>query len=281
MILSAFLLAWGVRSAVPSLCKLQVNPWAKYLFLFLFSPLIIATTSLAVICMGYQGKMLGIEAGWLSYSLATTLLILGIFYLLHQARLAHRSYQQISLLPQVQILGQTARILPTPFPYTAQVGFWRSQLVISQGLLARLDKEHLEAVLAHEQAHADYQDTFWFFWLNWLKVVTFWLPYSQELWQELLFLREIRADNQAKKSVDSLVLAESLLQVVQLAQKSDYQEITWQFAAPFHDTIPHNRLEERINMILDVDKRNLHISWYFWGIFFCSLIPLLTLPLHC
>jgi Zn-dependent protease with chaperone function len=280
MILSAFLLAWGVRSAVPSLRNLQVNPWAKYLFLFLFSPLIIATTSLAVICMGYQGKMLGIEASWLSYGLATILLIFGILYLLHQARLARRSYQQISLLPQAQILGQTARILPTPFPYTAQVGFWRSQLVISQGLLECLDKEHLEAVLAHEQAHADYQDTFWFFWLNWFKTITFWLPYTQELWQELLFLREIRADNQAKKSVDSLVLAESLLQVVQLAQKSNYQDINWEFAAPFHDAAPHSRLEERINIILNVDKQNLYISRYLWGIFLCSLVPLLTLPLH-
>jgi Zn-dependent protease with chaperone function len=51
--------------------------------------------------------------------------------------------------------------------------------------------------LAHEQAHAHYRDTFWFFWLN---VLTSWLPHTEALWQEILFLREIRADEKAKES---------------------------------------------------------------------------------
>ena len=55
---------------------------------------------------------------------------------------------------------------------------------------------------------------FGFFWWGWLRRLTEWLPHSKELWQELLLLRELRADQWAAQQVDPLVLAESLLLMV-------------------------------------------------------------------
>ena len=82
-------------------------------------------------------------------------------------------------------------------------------------MLDALDRPHLDAVLAHEQAHVYYRDTFWFFWLGWIRSFTIWLPNTEAVWQELLLLRELRADRQATEQVDFLLLAESLLIVAQ------------------------------------------------------------------
>ena len=59
-------------------------------------------------------------------------------------------------------LGLRARLLPLDVPFIAQVGLWNPEIVISQGLLTQLDADHLKAVIAHEQAHAQYHDTVWF-----------------------------------------------------------------------------------------------------------------------
>ena len=81
------------------------------------------------------------------------------------------SARKFSTYQRQPIVGKTARILETDFLYSAQIGFWQSELVVSQGLLKSLDSEHLNAVLAHEQAHVYYRDTFWFFWLGWLRTI--------------------------------------------------------------------------------------------------------------
>jgi beta-lactamase regulating signal transducer with metallopeptidase domain len=180
--------------------------------------------------------------------------------------------------PQTSIHGQSARILNVSFPYSAQIGFWRSQLVISQGLIELLDSEHLEAVLAHEKAHANYRDTFWFFWLGWLRQITAWLPNSESLWQELLFLRELRADQKAVTQVDALVLAESLMLVAQQAHQTSPLTDLEVICATFYQ---ENRLLVRINGLIDPSTQNrlTEMGWtrLFWLLVF---IPLILIPLH-
>jgi Zn-dependent protease with chaperone function len=99
-------------------------------------------------------------------------------------------------------------------PFAAQVGVWKPQLVVCRGLLEQLDEEHLRAVLAHEEAHRHYGDTLWMFAVGWLRHLSGWLPNTEVLWQELLTLRELRADRWAAQRVDPLVLGEALVQVV-------------------------------------------------------------------
>ena len=125
-----------------------------------------------------------------------------------------RSLQAISTYPSMTLHNTSARLLHLPALFAAQIGFWRSHLVLSQGLLDTLTPTQLKAVITHELAHVHYCDTFWFFWLGCVRRVTGWLPYTETIWKELLLLRELRADSWAAQRVEPLVLAESLLEVV-------------------------------------------------------------------
>jgi Zn-dependent protease with chaperone function len=276
------LVALGIACVI-RFCELSITSksWQRSLFSFLFPPLFLLMTSLAVICMGYQGEMLGLPASWLSYLLAVAFLGFAGFRLLHLAYQVYLSTREIQNYPQQKIAGQNARIIDTEFPYSARMGFWHSELVITQGLIDSLDSEHLEAVLAHEQAHHHYRDTFWFFWLEWLRSLTAWLPNTERLWQELLFLREIRADQTASRTVDPLLLAESLLLVAQQVNVVSPFNFSHQVCTAFHEASSKNRLLERVDLILDnPESSSFEWSWYDWTSLFCSLMPFITLPLH-
>ncbi len=254
--------------------------WWRSLFLLLFPPLLLLMTAIAVSCMGYKGKMLGWQASRLSYFLSVGFVIFASILLIKLFYQAWKSQQQLRLYPQQFIEGKIARILETNFPYSAQIGFWEPELVLSQGLLNSLDREHLKAVLAHEQAHYHYRDTFWFFWLGWLRSFTAWLPKTESLWQELLLLRELRADRQAVQQVDSLLLAESLLLVAQKVNRSSPLNTSASFCAALSDSSPYNRLAERIDILLSEDNFSPTFSWWSWSWIIFIFLPLVTVPLH-
>jgi Zn-dependent protease with chaperone function len=280
MILITLGLAWSIRLVGLSSQGNWAGRWQRSLFLFVFPPLLLLMTAVAVLCMGYQGQMLGLQASWFSYILAITWSGFASFLLLKLTYQAWLSRQQIRTYPQQLILGKVARILETNFPYIAQIGLWQPELVISQGLLKTLDKDHLEAVLAHEQVHYSCRDTFWFFWLGWLRSLSQWLPQTETLWQELLLLREIRADLQATQQVDALVLAESLLLVVQDVNQFSQLHSAEGFCAAFNQTIPHNRLLERIDALLTETETFPSGSWWNWSWLILTFLPLVTILLH-
>ena len=277
ILLFAVLTAWGLRQ-IP-LGQMPLT-WSKTLVRFVFPPLLLLMTALALVSMGYDGQMLGVEMGGLTYiTYGLTVAFLGGSFSL----LLYRFYQAYGSLRTLQptgytwIAGKPATVLDFALPYSAQIGFWRSQLVVSQGLIELLDEEHLASVLAHEQAHADYRDTFWFFWLGWLRNITAWLPQTQELWQELLFLRELRADQKAIETVDPLVLAESLMLVAQSSQQPHLGGLET-ICAAFHT---ENRLLARINGLLEPEKQPCltQTAWVKW-FWLMAFFPLLLIPFH-
>jgi len=249
--------------------------WQKSLFLLVCPPLVLFMTALAVLSMGTTGEMLGLEASWFSYSLALGFVTWGILIAVQLIAQLWQSQCKIERLSQQMVLGKTARILEDDFPYSAQVGFWKPELVVSRGLLESLDEIHLEAVIAHEQAHLNYRDTFWFGVLSWLKTLTVWLPHTEELWQELLLLREIRADRYATQEVDPLILAESLLYFAKAPfYSSNYSNFS------FSCSILSSRLAERIDAILAEDSEPLTLGWWMWMLLFCICLPWITVPFH-
>ncbi|VXD14769.1 Peptidase M48 Ste24p [Planktothrix serta PCC 8927] len=249
--------------------------WQKALFLFVCPPLVLLMTALAVLSMGAKGKMLGLQASWFSYLLALGVVGWGLFTGVQLLTQLWQSQQRIYTLSQQMVMGKTARILEDDFPYSAQVGFWQPELVVSRGLLKTLDDIHLEAVIAHEQAHLNYRDTFWFFALGWLQMLTVWLPNTEKLWQELLLLREMRADRYATQQVDPLILAESLLYLAKAPFKSpDYCNLS------FSCSIRSSRLGERIDAILIGDSDALTWGWWRWMLLFCVCLPWVTVPFH-
>jgi Zn-dependent protease with chaperone function len=276
MILITLAIAWILRLRANTEITLDwTKRWQRSLFFFLFPPLLLLMTAIAVICMGFRGEMLGIEASWLSYCLALGFAILAVLVWLKLAYQGYLSRQKILTYAEQSVAGKTARIFAHDLPYIAQIGFWNSELVISKGLLNTLDLEHLTAVLAHEQAHEYYHDTFWFFWLGWLRSLTSWLPQTESLWQELLLLREIRADCKAAETVEPLLLAESLLLMAQAPLKK--VEL---IAAAFSCTTPRNRLVERIELLLENKATIKSTDWWNWSWLILSVIPLLTVPFH-
>ena len=280
MIFGSLFLAWGLRQnsgdAYPVSWQIR---WQKALVCFVLPPLLVVMTAIAVLCMGAEGQMIGLQAGRLSYAIALIFLIYSVFRSGQLAWIGWQSLQKIQNLvidlQPVNLISEPVKILNMPMLFAAQIGFWRSHLFVSQGLLDSLDADHLEAVLLHERAHAYYRDTFWFFWLGCLRQVMPWLPNTQALWEELLLLRELRADRWAAQYADSLLIAESLLAMV-----SSNMHPTPTFAAAFGATNTSDRLEERINFLLSEPEPLPQFSWrsLFWIGF--SLLPLTVLPLH-
>lgn len=250
--------------------------WYRTLFLFCFPGLLLLITAVTVIYMGCHGQMLGIKTGSVGCFISAGVIIYATGCLLKLAYQGARSLRQVNRYSQQQIGNTTARIIDIELPYSAQIGFWQSELIVSTGLLTTLDEAHLAAVIAHEQAHAKYRDTFSFFWLGWIRDFSFWLPNTQKLWQELLLLRELRADRQATESVDFLLLAESLLAIAQAPLESP----VW--CASLNDAQIGDRLQERIDSLLNperVESIGKH-HWHHWSWLGLLLLPLLTIPLH-
>lgn len=271
----ALTLAWGIRW-LAGVCQHRAgNRWQWTLGRFLFSPVLLVMTAIALVCMGPQGQMVRRWEGWFSYSLAVMFLGYAVVLVLTLAIAGRRSLAQVKSYPAFEVQNHPARLLPTAIPFIAQIGFWRAELVVSQGLLNTFDADHLTAVLTHEQAHFYYRDTFWFFWLGWLRRLTVWLPGTEALWQELLLLREQRADRWAAQHIDALLLAESLFQMVNAPEL--YGET---FCAAFNDNTSVSRLEERINALLTPSVPTQPASLPFWGWLLLAMLPLAIVPFH-
>ncbi|AKG20220.1 M56 family metallopeptidase [Calothrix sp. 336/3] len=251
---------WGVR-------------WHKTLFAFLFPPLLIFMTAIALLYMGPQGQMGGIQTGCLSYVIS--LGYLAIFAVLC-IKLARQGWQSVKLArsyPLVNIGGKNIRLLTTKSLFAGQIGFWQPELVVSEGLLETLSEEHLATVFAHEQGHYHYRDTFWFFWLGWIRNCTAWLPQSHALWQELLVLRELRADAYAAAQVDRILLAESLLYVA----STPFVESEICCAALGSSGV--DRLEQRIEALLGQSASEEINTTFSYGLLL-AFLPLITVVFH-
>lgn len=279
LILLAISIACSVRLLTFRFSSTWSTRWQHTLGLFLFSPLLLIITATAVLCMGKQGQMLGIPVGKIGYACALGFLGTAAGFLLWRAVQSWRSFQSVQQYPvidmQAEMQNTTGYLLNTPIPFAAQIGFWHSELVITQGLLIQLSPEQIKAVLTHEQAHAYYRDTFWFFWFGWLRQLTAWLPGTERLWQELLLLRELRADCWAAQRVDPLLVAESLLKMAQ----APLMELESSCAA-ISTNVSLTRLEDRIEALLSVSETIPEPRATLWVWVIPSLIPLLTIILH-
>lgn len=279
LILIAVSCALVLRSSWSRNTKTWRDRWHAALFAFLLPPLLLLTTAIAIICMGDRGTMIGMETGQLSYYLAIAYLIFALASWLKLFGDGHHSLQTIRSYPpitlQIEEKNVRARLLENSGLYCAQIGFLQPELVVSQGLLESLDPEHLQAAIAHEQAHLYYGDTFLFFWLGWLRRITPWLPATEALWEELLALRELRADRFACQQIDGLVLAESLL----LTVSAPFQEFA-SLSAEFNRLCPSDRLQERIDALLTEPNGNIEFKWIDWSGLAIALLPLIFVPLH-
>ena len=273
----SFALAWTIR-LLWRFSSPEITA-AKTLSFFLVPPLTIFFTLLSVIEMGTRGEMFGFSASIFSYFIALSLLILVLYVFLRLFFQMRKALKRVREFPHQIIATIPVRVIEIDFPYSAQIGFWSPELVMTRGLINLLTPEELEAVLAHEQAHRDYRDTFWFLGLDAIRFLTFWLPNTESLWQGLLLGREIRADHQASQTVSSFVLAESLLKVAQAVSSNTYEiNYSESFSVLFHPNMGRSHLIARIEFMLEENTTN-YFSGLHWGIFL-SLLPLFLVIWH-
>lgn len=274
ILLTALGIAVLIRFSWSKASGTWADRWPRALGSFLLPPMLLLMTSMTVIAMGHKGMMLQHPVGWLGCHIALGFLAIAGVSLLRLLGQQWRSRQQIRSLPIATIAGRTGRVLSTSALFAAQVGFWKPELVFSQGLLQSMSPDQIEAVLSHEEAHCYYRDPFCFFWLSWLYQLTFWLPTTDILWQELLLLRELRADHWAAQQVDALTLAETLL----LSVRSSFMIPDHDYI-PFHHAASITRLEERITALMTQPYicQGRGTAW-LWLI--PALLPILILPFH-
>ncbi|MDX1977662.1 MAG: M56 family metallopeptidase [Pseudanabaenaceae cyanobacterium bins.68] len=256
---------------------------------FLLPVLAFGGLAIAVFSMATEGLMLGIaiHGGWVARWLIGTIAAASLIHLLYLCGCGWRAGQKLKQLELVDFFDTKARLLPTPLPFAAQVGFWRSQLVVSTGLLERLSPAQLEAVFYHEQGHGLNHDCLWFFGLGWLRQITSWLPHTLAIWQRLLLERELQADRYACQFVDPLTLAEALLQVVSyrgedlspLAQVGGSDRPDDSLDDPLG-----SRLEIRVQQLLDLrtnsSAQRSPASFTWLCLLLSAALPLVWIPLH-
>ncbi|MBG1269010.1 M56 family metallopeptidase [Nostoc sp. WHI] len=275
MILITLTIAWCLRASWRKPQGSWSLRWRRSLFLFLFPPLLIFMTAIALLFMSPQGQMGGMYTGSISYLLA---LIYLAFVAISCIKLAFQGWQSVESARNcllVDVGDRRARLLQTGALFAGQIGFWQPELVVSQGLVQTLSPVHLESVLAHEQGHHYYRDTFWFFWLGWVRFCTAWLPNTEPLWEELLVLRELRADGYAALQVDPLVLAESLLLVV--SSSPVLSEIC---CAALGSSSAGERLEQRIEALLAPPEPTPEAQLQSWHGFLLAFLPLVAVIFH-
>ena len=277
MILTALGLAGLWRHKQPFYSQGSWNQrWHQALFLFLLPPLILTMTAVSVLYMGANDEPTFWHwQGRFSYLVVSSLLGLAAINLLKLAYQSWMTRQSIRTCPQFTLLGRRSRVVANPLPFSALVGFWQPELIVTEGLLSTLDNEHLEAVFLHEQGHYYYRDTFWFFWLGWVRAYTAWLPRTEALWQELLLLREIRADYWAAKQVDPLLLAESLLQVVSKVSVAPDNG-----CAAFSCAAARNCTSVRIDALLAPEPVEQSTNFWSWSWLLLAFLPLAIVPFH-
>jgi Zn-dependent protease with chaperone function len=253
--------------------------WNYALACFCLPPLLLLSAAGAVLVMGHHGSMMGLSVSPVGCWVGRSVMTLGLGgFLLSLAKVLWfqrrlRQYPRITL-PS----GETVRCLESDRPFAAQVGFWQSQVLVSQGWLTALTGAEQAAVLRHEQAHAYYRDPFWFFWLGIGRRLTLGLPRTEELWQELLLLREIRADRWALQEADPLLLAELLVKLARAAADSDPLQSS---AISFCHGESVERLEQRVEALVNPDyfpARQPSPREFAWVLL--AMVPLVVTGLH-
>jgi Zn-dependent protease with chaperone function len=262
----------------------------------------------AVGVMGTHGTMFGYSVSaiglWVGAGLllTMTLLLIALLGRAWQIQRDLQHYPETDFTSATLNQTLTLRAITSPPWFAGQVGIVRPELTIGRSLLTQLTPDQLDAIVAHECAHAHYRDTLTFFLLGWVRRWTCWLPHTQAVWHELILLRELRADRWAAQFVDPLLLAETLLTVARSADISASPSNSSNPDTPiiagigFHDFATIDSFEARINALMasDIvpepaastspkphtqdDRLTFSIDGWLWVVLAC--FPLLAVPFH-
>lgn len=253
--------------------------WQSALLGFSLPPLMVVVAAIAVLWMGHHGTMIGHPVGpWGCYFSRGILLWAVIAVLVAGVKILWQGLRLRQYAPITLPSGDSARLLDTSLPFAAQVGLWQSSLIVSQGWLA-LSAAEQQAIFHHEQAHAHYRDPLCFWGLGIIRWLSLGLPQTQAIWNELLLLRELRADRWAATHVEPLLVAEVLVKVTQQWMTAPAPAVS-SYAA-FADGSNLSRLEQRVEALLSPADEPTPQPSPVWLVYWLLVVlPLCTIGLH-
>jgi len=93
--------------------------------------------------------------------------------------------------------GLALRVLTSSRPLAFTVGLWRPQIVVSEGIIARLSEAELRGVLFHERSHAHRRDPLRLLVVRFLADALWFLPVARSLARDFVDAVEESADDWA------------------------------------------------------------------------------------
>jgi hypothetical protein len=170
-----------------------------------------------------------------------------------------------------------AQVLPVAAPLCLLVGFFRSVVVVSNGLVDQVDEEDLRVILSHERAHAARRDVLF----RWIARFTtlFMLPGARATLLDTIELTsEQSCDDAAARTVgDRLRVAETILKVERLC--SQVRLPSMRLAVSFGG----HRISERVTALIEPQRRVGNLSFLMSGLALscCSMLAASPYVHHC
>jgi Zn-dependent protease with chaperone function len=132
--------------------------------------------------------------------------------LLRALPLAERAEGPLAV--RARAAGTRLYVLASARPTAFCVGLIRPRIVVSNGLLARLDPEEQEAVVWHEAVHARGREPLKCLLARLAAQTFFWMPVLAALLERYLLVKELAADRAAMARTSRRALAGALTQVL-------------------------------------------------------------------
>jgi Zn-dependent protease with chaperone function len=291
VVILGMLIRWGALAQRPAFPN--VDHWPRTIAALILPGLLLLSSAVAILIMGHHGHMWGLPVNGMACFLAKLSLVWavlkGVLVGIEQWKLG-RWLQTLPVLEPWDLPEDVfppnaiVHYLDIPQIMAGQTGLFQSRILVSEGLLA-LPTAQLQAVLAHEQAHFQYRDNLWGMGINWLRGIGAWLPGSDRLWQDVLLLRECRADAQAAQTIDPLILAETLVLAVRSSLLGQSTDASSSFSlACIGLQTASDRLTYRVESLLQVEAQTkptgLSMGWVTFGSLVLGLLPLGSIAFH-
>jgi len=201
-----FSLALGVLAVLTLLAALMALPHAV-------SPAIPTLSAFAAACQRFfvvrSGSAILVTG---LASLGVTSGICGLRTALRHGRAQRRLIRRLRVADQLHISGLTADIFLDPRPQAFCVGLARPRIYLSSGAVTVLDRDELQAVLAHEAHHATRRDPLRVLIARVLRDALFFLPIMRHVADRYEAMAEMAADESAVRcSGDPGALASAML----------------------------------------------------------------------
>lgn len=180
-------------------------------------------------------------------------------------------------IPRIIVTGDT-------FSRCFTMGYRTPVIVLSQGILAAMDDEELETVIAHELGHIARADSLFTWFTVLLRDVMFFSPLVYLIFRDLAAEREKAADDIAITLTDKpLAFAQALIKAWRLSPRSFLDNIMLDNFMP-HPNLASNAgvLESRVKRILAGDHQTRRHSYFGYAIVLgISALTMVVLSWFC